>query len=39
MVETAGKVVKGEGKVEDIFKTAQEASVKTLKDLNLPVAE
>lgn len=39
MVETAGKVVKGEGKVADIFTTAQEASVKTLKDLNLPVAE
>lgn len=39
MAATAGKVVKGEGKVADIFTTAQEASVKTLKDLNLPVAE
>ncbi len=39
MKETAGKVANGEGKVEDIFATAQESSVKTLKDLQLPVAE
>lgn len=39
MKETAGKVANGEAKVADIFKTGQEASVKSLKDLNLPVAE
>ncbi|MDO5049278.1 MAG: extracellular solute-binding protein [Actinomycetaceae bacterium] len=39
MNEVAGNVVAGEGKVMDIFTAAQDESVKTLKDLNLPVAE
>lgn len=39
MNETAGNVVNGNGTVMDIFKAAQEESVRTLKELNLPVAE
>lgn len=39
MNEAAGNVVAGKGKVMDIFTAAQEESVRTLKELNLPVAE
>lgn len=38
MVETAAKVTDGSGKVSDIFETAQNTSVDTLKNLGLPVA-
>lgn len=39
MSEAANKALDGSGKVADIFKAAQDASVAALKDLNLPVAE
>lgn len=38
MVETATKAGSGQAKVADVFATAQEVSVKTLKDAGLPVA-
>ncbi|OKL47934.1 hypothetical protein BSR29_05485 [Boudabousia liubingyangii] len=37
--EVTGKVAKGEAKVADVFKAAQEEAVKSMKDKNLPVAE
>lgn len=39
MVEAATKAGSGEGKVADVFTAAQEASVKTLTDAGLPVAD
>lgn len=39
MNETASNIIEDKGKVADIFKVAQEESVRTLKDLGLPVAE
>ena len=39
MTKAATAAGDGSGKVIDIFKAAQEQSVKSLKDGNLPVAE
>ncbi|MDO5739270.1 MAG: hypothetical protein Q4P07_03890 [Ornithinimicrobium sp.] len=39
MAQVADRAGKGEAKVADIFTAAQEASVSSLKDLGLPVAE
>ncbi|WP_216378773.1 ABC transporter substrate-binding protein [Arcanobacterium phocae] len=39
MVDTAANVIDSKGKIADIFAAAQEESMKTLKNLKLPVAE
>lgn len=39
LAQVADKAGKGQAKVADIFTTAQQASVKSLKDAGLPVAE